>query len=513
MAMRRWLAALGALLSMLAVAACGGGGADGADTKDTKLRAAWTVGAKTLDPHMQSSEIVGDRFGLFSLYDRLFTVKADGSIGPMLATKWSYGEDGETLRIKLREDATFHDGTVLDADVVKANLDRARTLDSPVVKGRMSVVESVEVTGKFSVTLSLSENTSVVPYALAEASGMMMNPKLIKDGDPAKKADGTTPYSVESFDPGRKLVLVRDRDDYWDPKAWKIKRIEHSQISDFNAMSNAMRAGQIDVGQFQPNQVSSLEGVPGLEIVKVPQGQGFDIALNYDVPPLNDIRVRQAVNNALDRQAIVKVFYPGSVPKYQYYREGTPGYDPALEGAYAHDPAKAKELLASAGFPNGVDLGTMLVDTSNLPGVLDVVKEQLGAAGITFEARVIEPLQSFERWAQGKDAARILSVTMGTSPVIGAQENWRTGTRNAAKTTPEFERLFEAAAKIGLSRDEADATARKLNAYVVEQAWRAPIVWQNPAYVLSDKIKGFSADLDFATTQGPYDWRYLTTTG
>jgi len=511
MAIRRRLAVCAALLSMLAVAACGGGSSSSGTQKGgSTLRAAWSVGITTLDPHMQSSEIIGDRFGLFSLYDRLFTVKADGSLGAMLATEWKYGDDEKTLSVKLRDDAKFHDGTTLDAEAVKANLDRARTLDSPVVKGRMAPVESVETTGEFSLDLHLDTNTSAVPYALAEVSGMIMNPKLFQDGDPATQTDGTTPYKVESFKPGEKLVLVRDRDDYWDAEAWKIDRIEHNQVADFNAMVNMMRGGQADIAQFQPNQVESFKDAKGLQIVRVPHGQGFDIGLNYALKPLDDVRVRQAVNYALDRKSIVDVFYPGSVAKYQYYREGTPGYDPALENTYAYDPAKAKELLAEAGYPNGVDLGTMLVDTVTLPGVIDVVKEQLGAVGITFKGESIEPLQSFARWAKGGDAARILSVTMGTSPVIGAQENWRTATRNPAKTTPEFEKIFAAASRVSLTGEQLDEAARKVNGYAVDQAWRAPLVWQNPPWVLSDKIKGFGVDLDFATTQGPYDWRYLT---
>ncbi|MBF6207393.1 hypothetical protein IU483_25380 [Streptomyces gardneri] len=509
--MRR-LGLVGAVLAMLIATGCGGSGSSGEVDKNAALRAAWTVGITTLDPHMQSSEIIADRFGLFSLYDRLFTVKKDGSLGPMLVRDWSYAPDGRSLSMTLREDACFADGTALDAEVVRANLERARTLDSPVVKGRMSVVEAIEVTGEYALTVRLKQDSSTLPYALAEISGMIMNPKLFQRGNPAVQADGTTPYRVESFTPGEKLVLVRARDDYWDPNAWQIGRIEHSQIADFNAMVNAVRGGQIDISQFQPNQVASLGNARKLQVIPVPTSQGFDIALNYDKAPLNDVRVRRAINYALDRKAIVDVFYPGSVAKYQYYREGMAGYDPQLENTYAYDPVKARALLADAGYPNGLEIGNVLVDTSTLPGVIDVVREQLGEVGITLRSEAVEVMRSFQRWPRGDDAARILSVAGGTSPVVGAQENWRTKTRNAAATTPEFERLFLAAARNTQTPGEAQAAARAVNRYVVEQAWRAPLVWQNAMWAVSDRIKGFSADIDFATTQGPYDWRYLTLT-
>lgn len=132
----------------------------------------------------------------------------------------------------------------------------------------MEPVTEVAASAPYEVTLTLSSPTDLMPYQLAGMSGMIMHPDLIANADPNMEANGSGAYSVESWAPGEKLVLVRDRDDYWDADAAQVARIEHTAIADFQAFTNAVAGGQIDIGQFQPGNVAAVEGRQGLNTVR-----------------------------------------------------------------------------------------------------------------------------------------------------------------------------------------------------------------------------------------------------
>lgn len=472
------------------------------------LRVGYGVAPTSLDPHAATSEVVSFRFGLHLVYDRLFTITSKGEVKGMLVTSWEYSDDGQALTMRLRDDVTFRDGTPLDAEVVRANLDRVRGMSS-AAGTRLRAVSGVEVTGPYEVRLTLASPTQAIPYVLADVAGFILHPRLIANGDPATTADGSGAYRVESFTPGESLTLVRDRHDYWDPEAAKIARFEFTAITDQQAYTNAIAAGQIDIGQFQPQNVAALQGREGLVMVLVPQGIGLEFFLNHNVAPLDRLEVRQAINHAYDRTAIAEVLFPGSEPKWQYTRRGLPGFDEQLEGVYPYDRDRAKQLLAQAGYPDGVHIGTVLVSSAVGPQVADVLREQLGQVGISFDPIVVDQLQIFSQWSSGSAAGMLNFTPAINEPVSTAVSRWEARQPRGATDVPEYLELKAAAARPGLTAEEREAAARRLNAYGVEQAWGAPLVWINYPWVMTDRLHGFSVDMDYATTSGPYDFRYL----
>jgi len=510
---RRTLRAAAALAAVGLLAACGSSdsGSAGSGTPDTEatLSTGWTTAITSLDPHMATSEIASFRFGLNQIYDRLFTVKADGTVDGMLVQDYSYSEDGLGLILDLREDVTFRDGTPLDAAAVKVNLDRARTLDSPSVKSRMSPVVDVTITAPYQVTLALAEPTDTMPYVLAEMSGFIMHPDLVANGNPATETNGSGAYSVESFAPGEQLTVVRDRTDYWDTDAAQIAKIEYKAISDTQAFTNAMAGGQIELGQFLPGTVSAIDGRKGLVTVDVPTGIGVELFLNRSVAPLDDVKVRQAINHAYDRQEIVEALYPGSEARYQYSRTGLPGFDASLDDVYSYDPEKAKQLLAEAGHPNGIDLGEVIIVNVVTPGVADVLQEQFAQAGIKITPIVKDGLEGPTSFGRGEASALLHYSPIGTSFTSGSSYRW--GPRlNPAGVTPEYEQMLSDATDPRRSEEEREASAVALNNYLVDEAWGAPLVWITYPWVMSDKVGNFSTDMDYSTTAGPFDLRYLT---
>lgn len=510
---RRTLRAAAALAAVGLLAACGstdsGSAGSGTPNVEGTLSTGWTTAITSLDPHMATSEIASFRFGLNEIYDRLFTVKADGTVDGMLVEDYTYSEDGLGLILDLREDVTFRDGAPLDAAVVKANLDRARTLDSPSVKSRMAPVVDVAVTAPYQVTLKLAEPTDTIPYVLAEMSGFIMHPDLIANGNPATETNGSGAYSVESFAPGEQLTLVRDRTDYWDTDAAQLAKIEYKAISDTQAFTNAMAGGQIELGQFLPGTVTAIDGRNGLTTVDVPTGIGVELFLNRNVAPLDDVKVRQAINHAYNREEIVEALYPGSEARYQYSRVGLPGYDESLEETYSYDPEKAKKLLADAGHPDGIDLGEVIIVNVITPGVADVLQEQFSQAGIKITPIVKDGLEGPTSFGRGEASALLHYSPLGTSFTSGSGYRW--GPRlNPAGVTPEYEKMLSEATDPRRSPEERGASAVALNDYLVDEAWGAPLVWITYPWVMSDKVGNFTTDMDYATTTGPFDLRYLT---
>lgn len=501
-------------VAILTLSSCAGGAAaphgniDGPVDPEATIRIGFTAGIANLDPIAALGEPAWFRW-LSLIYDRLFTVTAAGEVNGMLVTSWEYRDGGLDLVLRLREDATFRDGTPVDAAAVVANIDRARTQESPLVKAQLVDVTSVQATGRYEVTLSLGRPTTSIPYALASLPGFILHPALITAGDPTSQTNGSGAYSVEEWVPNKKLTLVRDRDDYWDKSAAQFARIELTAIPDFQAFANSLIAGQLDLGQLLPQDGSKLKNRNGLTTVPVATGQGVDIIFNRNVSPLDSLEVRQAINYAYDRQAIVDAIFPGSVPKYQNTRDGLPGFDPSLEGAYSHDPAKARALLAAAGHPDGIDLGELMVSSAVTPGVGDILEQQFAEAGIKITLRIVDAHQIHAIFGQGDVAACLSYAAIGSDLASGMIQRWQTPNFNPAGTTPEYDVLFAGANDNRVDPVERDARLRAVNRYPVEQAWSAPIAWLTYPWGVRDGLRGFSPDNDYAKSFGPYDFRHL----
>ncbi|MFF2111598.1 ABC transporter substrate-binding protein [Rhodococcus koreensis] len=505
---RRIMGLMAALLVGTVLTACGDGGSGATAGSGDTLRVGVSQGPDSLDPAMAVSEQLSQRFGLWGLYDRLFTLGPAGEVKGMLAKEWNYSQDGLTLTLNLRDGVKFHDGTPLDAEAVKANLDRYRTLTSPLVKARMGVVTEVMVTAPLQVDLTLTSPVPHVPNVLAEAAGYIINPKALKDGSNLDlETFGSGPYKLTSFKPGTSLVMERSEDPYWDEEAGKFKRIEYTGFADFKAMENATNTGQIDVVQFLPEYAEAVKNAPGMRIEYFDQGIGHEFIFNTSVAPLDDPLVRQAMNYAIDRNTITETFFPKSFPRWQYGREGLPGYDPEVGSTYSYDPAKAKELLVQAGHPDGVNLGEVLVSASTVTGLNDLLERQLNEAGFTLTMTKTDPYQINTIFAEGKHAANLGFVTSATSPFTHLAYRFGPGPRNPGGTTAEYGEIVNGMTNKN-SDEENAALFAKADRYVVENAWSLPIVRFASPWVMKENLRGLDQNSDYASSHGPIDMRY-----
>ncbi|WP_214402240.1 ABC transporter substrate-binding protein [Pseudonocardia lacus] len=325
---------------------------------------AYAIGPSTLDPAKNVQRGGADIY-LLPLYDRLTRLGPKGEVEPMLATAWEFAPDGSALTLTLRPDATFADGSKVDAAAVKANLDRMRTIPGGISVQSLQVITEITAPDPGTVVIGLQKGSGAqLPVLFAENTGMIMNPKAF--ADPA--ADLTTsigvgnesgPYTLAGMQPGPggKINYTRRADiaDYWDKDAAKIAELEWLNIPTAAQRINAAQAGDITMGQ-----VTGVDVARAKQLVESGQVAGMffrqpkinqELWLQASRPPLDNVKVRQAIQAAIDRNAINEGLFNGDcTPTIQDYPEGQHwASSPALAQIPPADPEKARRLIAESG--------------------------------------------------------------------------------------------------------------------------------------------------------------------
>ena len=307
-----------------------------------------------LDPHAEPTQ--GSTPYWTPIYDTLTDVTVIGQLKPRIATKWAFSADGLSLVLDIRSGVKFHDGTAVDAAVVAANLNRARTgsTSSAGVKGTLAAVTGASATGPMQVTLALSRYDASLPSVLGTAAGAIINLKQVDAGfNFTTGSAGTGAYVVEQFVPLVSVSYKRATDANWDPAAGKLAGMKIDYLTDFKVALNGLQSGQYDMVRVNGlgAQVDSVVKSGGFQAVDVNPNQTLSLWLNNQDPVFKDVRVRQAFAYAIDRDAIAKaVFDNGTECKAASQMYPFPGDALYVEGydPYHYDPAKARLLLAQA---------------------------------------------------------------------------------------------------------------------------------------------------------------------
>jgi len=360
----RRAAALAAVVTITsAAAACGSGAPSNTGGKSSSSAGTLTLGAAlasaTFNPWLSPD---GDNEYLQlegAVYDSLTHIGPDGQIEPGLAAKWTFTSP-TTLMLTLRSGVTFSDGTPVNAAAVKANFDYVKTA-SPAAQ-QNAYIAALTTTVVNSTTLKLvSPNPE--PDLLtdfATGGGYIVNPKALKDPSTlTTKPAGSGPYVLSSSIPGQQWTFTR-RAGYWDAAQYPYSTLVLKSYASAQAQDDALRAGQLQGAPESPTLVKA-DLASGLR-VEESRPEAFDgIWLadrsGKDVQALGKVQVRQALNYALNRVAIMKAVYgPLGIPGSLVMPAGLPGYSASANAAYGYDPAKARQLLAAAGYPHGFTL-------------------------------------------------------------------------------------------------------------------------------------------------------------
>ncbi|SED69377.1 peptide/nickel transport system substrate-binding protein [Rhizobiales bacterium GAS191] len=397
---RRSALAAGAALTMLPRIAL----AQGAPRRGGTLRISVDQAAGVLNPLLTR---VNPEYMLSELlYSNLTRLTTKMEVEPDLAESWSANADVSQWTFVLRPNLRFHDGSPCTAKDVastfKAILDPktaspARTNVGPIAE----VVALDDRTALFKLSTPYAD----LPTALAYTNARII-PSAIAEGDLtklAKTAIGTGPFKLVSYEPDR-LIVVQRNETYYDAARPYIDRLEIVVYPDPTAESSALISGDTDlIANTPPTEFPRFAGASGVTPLRIPSGQFLNVNMGCDQKPFSDVRVRQALALTIDRKAMVDFCAQGY---------GTPGNDVPMNAAYrfykavaekAPDIAKAKQLLADAGYPNGLDLKLIASDTPSTRTSMAVsMREMAKPAGFRIEVQTMPHATYLDQvWKKG----------------------------------------------------------------------------------------------------------------
>ncbi|WP_068875916.1 MULTISPECIES: ABC transporter substrate-binding protein [unclassified Phenylobacterium] len=386
MRFRTLLAGVAMLLAWLTLATA-------AQARDT-LRLAMALEPPNLDPTAGAAAAT-DEVVYGNVFEGLVRIGPAGQVEPALAESWDVSPDGRIYVFRLRRGVRFHDGSPFDAGVVKFALDRARAKDSAnAQKAYFEPIERVEVIDPLTVRLVLGHPAGSLIYLLGWGDAVMVSPKSAADN--AAHPIGTGPFRFARWRRGDAIELVRNPT-YWGPQP-RLNAVVFRFIPDPTAAYAAIKAGNIDAyPNFPaPENLAELRRDPRFRVVVGATEGETILALNNAKAPFDSLLVRRALAHAIDRKAIIDgAMFGYGQPIGSHFPPQNPDHVD-LTGLYPHDVARAKALLAQAGYPDGFTTTLKLPPPSYARRSGEIVAAQLAQAGVRV---TIENLE----WAQWLD--------------------------------------------------------------------------------------------------------------
>jgi peptide/nickel transport system substrate-binding protein len=366
-----------------------------------------------LDPTAGAAAAI-DEVVYANVFEGLTRFAPDGSVLPALAESWLVAPDGLSWEFTLREGVTFHDGTAFTAEDVVFSFDRAMAEGSlNAQKQLFAGINEVTAIDDVTVEIGLDAPKGSLLDNLAWGDAVIVSPATA-DGN-ATKPVGTGPFQFSEWVQGDRVTLTA-YDGYWGEKP-ALERVTFKFISDPTAAFAAMMAGDIDAFPTYPapENLAQFEADPRLQVI-VGSTEGETIlAMNNARAPFDDIRVREAVAHAIDRQAIIDgAMFGYGTPIGSHFAPHNPAYED-LTGFVAYDPEKAKALLAEAGHADGFATTLTLPPPAYARRGGEIIASQLRAVGIEAEIVTVEWAQWLEQVFKGKDFG--LTVISHTEPM------------------------------------------------------------------------------------------------
>ncbi|MGJ8585749.1 MAG: ABC transporter substrate-binding protein [Marinosulfonomonas sp.] len=398
---------------MIATAAAFAMGIGAAQAAKTDITVALQLEPPHLDPTSAAAGAI-DSVVYSNIFEGLTRFAADGSVIPGLASSWSISDDGLVYTFNLRDGVKFHDGTTMDAEDVKFSLDRARAEDSTnAQKALFASIEDVTVVDPLTVKITLSAPTGNFIFNMAWGDAVIVAPESIENIQ--TNPIGTGPFKFVDWVQGDKVEIERNPD-YWGAMP-PLEKATFKFISDPTAAFAAVMAQDVDAfaGFPAPENLPQFEADPRFQVL-VGNTEGETIlAINNKLPPFDDVKVREAVAHAINRQAIIDgAMFGYGTPIGTHFAPHHPAYVD-LTNLSDYDPEKSKALLAEAGFPDGFTTTLKLPPPSYARRGGEIIASQLRAVGIETEITNLEWAQWLEEVFRGKDFG--LSIVSHTEPM------------------------------------------------------------------------------------------------
>ncbi|GAW91597.1 ABC transporter substrate-binding protein [Calderihabitans maritimus] len=363
------------------------------------------------------------------IYDTLVKYdKESTKVVPGLAEEWEVSKDGLEWTFKLRKGVKFHDGTPFNAEAVKFNFDRWMDENNPYHHGDFEyymymfggfpgIISSVEVVDEYTVKIALEKPLAPFIQNLAMPAFAIASPEAIKKygEDYFKHPVGTGPFKFVEWKKDDRIVLVKN-EEYWGPEP-KLDKVIFRTIPDNTARLMELEAGTIDamIG-VNPDDAARIKENPDLQLLLRPSMNVGYLAMNTEKTPFDNVLVRRAINHAINKEALIEAFYAGfAKPAKNPMPPSLWGYNDDIED-YEYDPAKAKALLAEAGYPDGFEttLWAMPVARPYMPQPMEIaqaIQQDLAAVGIKAEIVTYDWATYLEKGEKGEHDLYLLGWT------------------------------------------------------------------------------------------------------
>jgi len=330
------------------------------------------------DPHrsgQQNSFIV-----IRNYVDSLIGKQADGSFAPWLAKSWNVSPDGLIYTFVLRDDVTFTDGTPFDAAAVKANLDYTKDpKNTALAAAFLEDYDRTEVVSPHEAKIVLARPDSAMLESLSSVKLGFLSPKTLTSGADLCAGGpglvGTGPFIFQSYQRGQSARFVKNASYKWGPGYAKNKgapyldAVTYRFIPEYAVRAGALSSGQVDLIEgVQPSDIPLFKDAEGFQYLVGPSAEtSFTLNINYTHGVGTDVRVRQALRDGFDVDAVVKSLYLGTVPRaWSNIGPDNPAYNKALVGSWGNNIAKANALLDEAGWTGRDDQGYRTKDGQRL---------------------------------------------------------------------------------------------------------------------------------------------------
>lgn len=433
------------LLQALTLAVALGGAPVLADSHKTSLTINLPGDAATLDPHLQWNT---DSYTIYrNIFDNLLTRDAAGEIAPQIATSWTYVDD-TTIEFEIRDDVTFQDGSKLTAEDVAFSINRIINPDlkSPQLS-QFNQIENAVASGPNTVTMTTK---SPYPALLAQLVKLSIVPKAyverVGDEEFNLKPMGSGPFQLVEWQKGVQTEL-RAYDAYWRGKP-PFETVTFRAVPDVSTRIADLKTGKADlIRDLPPDQAQSIESEADSQVLSVPTERVGYLYINAQAGPTADVRVRQAIAHAIDRDTLIEALLQGYAAPVNII--GAPpifGYTDAIQG-YDYDLDKAKALVAEAGAEGAVI--QFITSPAYNQQLVQAIQQMVGDAGMTVEISTTDQ-PTFLKLRQGEpETAGGLAIGAWSCACQDADgvifPLFRTGSIWAKYSNPAFDALVDSA--------------------------------------------------------------------
>jgi len=419
------------------------------------------------------------------------TAPGQYSISGGVAQSWTVSNNSSTVTLHIRPNMVFSNGAPVTASDVEASLDN--TKKSPL-RSSLAAIENMTPTNPDTLVIQLKQPTAGdFLWAMTYIDGMVYPASSIADA--ATDPVGAGPFTLKSYQPGSSIDLVKNPK-YWDSAAYPLGGVDFVEVGTGPQAVSAITSGAVDMISLDPQQYTEVEHNPNIGTAITQSYDYTVLETRNNAAPFNNVKVRAALEYAIDRAAINKVVYAGvGRPAYQPFPPDSPGYNKAVGNKYVYEPKKAKAMLAAAGFTKAVPVQLMVPSNdTTFQRLATIIQSEMDASGFSVSITLIPGADLLEDVYLKKEGSALLSEDLTNGPDIsntfealfeasGFPAQYL-GTEDLA-VAPEVE-----AANASLSPSLQGPLMQKVGATVMAQGLETPIEFEPSIIAYNKSVVG-----------------------